>query len=621
MKPNASDPGRGQARFGRLCLLVLGWGFFAGVPDANAGIFSTEETGSGTAPACADVVRMRGEWREDGGRVIWNTAANWGTAGFRVYRRDPESGAEICLNKTLLPVAIQNPAQAYEVVDPAAAAGETGTYRLEETEISGGVRDLGVYTVEFILPPSAPVSRAAKSAVQPRSSPPAGSSSVLKVLLREEGIYGVDLAAIAAGMDLEVEEVQALAAAGSLALECQGQPVPTLFDAVRDRLVFFGRPSTNWYARDAAYLLRSGPGPALPRRAPGAASGAAVLPTRVRYEQDVLPFIAAMQRPADYYYWNAVISTTNPASNRVDFALGLDGYAGGAVTLRVDLQGWTKTTSRNPDHRAEFTFNGTSAGTITFDDQNVATAVLAIADGVASNGTNVLTVRGVLTNATDYSYFVVDGITAEYDRSLAPGAGVAIVCATGAAAVSAAAFTEPLVLALDAASNATWIADAAGALPDKAWAVETNDERLAVIEAAEVPLLDPVPAAADAWFLAETNRIDYLVVASRALEPTAQDLAQLIDQIRQSGAPAVFLESGSNPELAEQVAAETGAQVVEGYPVDMQCELLKEKKLTRYQGFVGIASVFLAAGFEKVLEATETQVIMRYRIPGQPAKG
>ena len=51
---------------------------------------------------------------------------------------------------------------------------------------------------------------------------------------------------------------------------------------------------------------------------------------------------------------------------------------------------------------------------------------------------------------------------------------------------------------------------------------------------------------------------------SSSASPTAQDLARLIDQIRQSGAPAVFLESGSNPELAEQVAADTGAQVVEG---------------------------------------------------------
>lgn len=51
---------------------------------------------------------------------------------------------------------------------------------------------------------------------------------------------------------------------------------------------------------------------------------------------------------------------------------------------------------------------------------------------------------------------------------------------------------------------------------------------------------------------------------SSSASPTAQDLAKLIDQIRQTGAPAIFLESGSNPELADQVASETGVQVVTG---------------------------------------------------------
>lgn len=51
---------------------------------------------------------------------------------------------------------------------------------------------------------------------------------------------------------------------------------------------------------------------------------------------------------------------------------------------------------------------------------------------------------------------------------------------------------------------------------------------------------------------------------SSSASPTAQDLAKLIDQIRQTGAPAIFLESGSNSELADQVAAETGVRVVTG---------------------------------------------------------
>jgi len=44
--------------------------------------------------------------------------------------------------------------------------------------------------------------------------------------------------------------------------------------------------------------------------------------------------------------------------------------------------------------------------------------------------------------------------------------------------------------------------------------------------------------------------------------PSAQQLAQLVDHIKTTGARAVFLETGSNLQLAQQVAQETGIQVV-----------------------------------------------------------
>jgi ABC-type Zn uptake system ZnuABC Zn-binding protein ZnuA len=46
--------------------------------------------------------------------------------------------------------------------------------------------------------------------------------------------------------------------------------------------------------------------------------------------------------------------------------------------------------------------------------------------------------------------------------------------------------------------------------------------------------------------------------------PSARDLARLVDEIRETGAPAIFLETGANPRLAEQVAQETGVRVVAG---------------------------------------------------------
>jgi ABC-type Zn uptake system ZnuABC Zn-binding protein ZnuA len=44
--------------------------------------------------------------------------------------------------------------------------------------------------------------------------------------------------------------------------------------------------------------------------------------------------------------------------------------------------------------------------------------------------------------------------------------------------------------------------------------------------------------------------------------PSAQQLAALIDEIKTSGAPAIFLDAGDNPALARQIAAETGVRVV-----------------------------------------------------------
>jgi ABC-type Zn uptake system ZnuABC Zn-binding protein ZnuA len=51
---------------------------------------------------------------------------------------------------------------------------------------------------------------------------------------------------------------------------------------------------------------------------------------------------------------------------------------------------------------------------------------------------------------------------------------------------------------------------------------------------------------------------------STEASPSAQQLAQLVDQIKASGAPAVFLETGASPQLAEQISAETGVKVVTG---------------------------------------------------------
>jgi ABC-type Zn uptake system ZnuABC Zn-binding protein ZnuA len=47
-------------------------------------------------------------------------------------------------------------------------------------------------------------------------------------------------------------------------------------------------------------------------------------------------------------------------------------------------------------------------------------------------------------------------------------------------------------------------------------------------------------------------------------QPTASQMAELIDKIRASGVHAIFLETGANSQMAEQIAQETGCRVVTG---------------------------------------------------------
>jgi len=479
----------------------------------------------------ADIADVRGEWRGAGGYVVWQTDSEWGTAGFFIYRIDPETGTETLLNSRLVASAFSTAGSLYELQDPQAVQNGTGIYRIEEVEVTGGLRDLGTHEVQFTIPPPVmPAFKAAFAALadEPVTGPALGSgqtlSPVLKVFVRNEGLYGVSLQSIAAGTGRSLEEVQELAGSGSLNVSAQGETVPVWFDVTNARLVFYGNPSTNWYAKDAAYLIEEGTGLAMARRTPNAASGETVLPAQIRFEQNRYALESALTRPEDFYYWDYIVSGNETMGQR-NFAVNMSGFSGDNAVLTVRLQGWSDT-QNNPDHLAEFYWNGNAAGFILFDGQEVADAVLTIPGATVLNGTNTLTVNGVLQPGRSHSFFVVDRIDAAFNRTVSPVTdGTASFRAGGAASVSAAAFTAPLAVALDETGTPVLIADENGELTSKAWNVLSENERFAVIESAGVPMLGTAPATADAWFMSATNRVDYLVIVSRALASAAQPLA------------------------------------------------------------------------------------------------
>jgi ABC-type Zn uptake system ZnuABC Zn-binding protein ZnuA len=123
------------------------------------------------------------------------------------------------------------------------------------------------------------------------------------------------------------------------------------------------------------------------------------------------------------------------------------------------------------------------------------------------------------------------------------------------------------------------IADGLGALdPDGAGEYRSNaDDYSEVLRGLDAWIAAQVEAIPAARRLLVTNHESFNYFAERygfrvvgtvfptvagEGSPSAQQVAALIESIQTTGAPAIFLETGSNADLARQVARETGVEVV-----------------------------------------------------------
>ncbi len=473
----------------------------------------------------AEVAEVWGEWVDGVASVVWETSSEWNTAGFFVYRVEDETR----LNAKLLPADFFTPGgSVYRIEDFQALENQSETYRLEEREITGGTIDLGVHSITF----SRPWKTKAPMLAEPMDTPialadeaPQEPSDVLKVLVQTDGMVGVSLQTIADGMGRTLADVQSLVSSNRLQVAALGEVTPIYFDSERDRILFFGQASANWYTPDAAYLISEGDSLSMPHREADAFSAPSVFPTTLRFEEDVYPFDNVLTRLDDYHYWKYILSD-HATFGQLNFPLDLSGHVRGDVELTVRLRGWSSS-AFDPDHLAEFFFNGTNRpiGSVTFDDASVAEARLVVPEEFVQDGTNTLTVKGILQPDQSYSYFVVNWIDATFDRRLVPQSDAAAFRANESYQISAQEFSEPAAMALSDQQSPVWIEMGVGEESSKGWNVESSDSLFDVEEVADLPMVGTLAAASEGWFMVSSNQVDYLIISSRALASAAQELA------------------------------------------------------------------------------------------------
>lgn len=98
---------------------------------------------------------------------------------------------------------------------------------------------------------------------------------------------------------------------------------------------------------------------------------------------------------------------------------------------------------------------------------------------------------------------------------------------------------------------------------------QLNDlDRAIAAEVARIPPADRKLVTNHESFGYYADRYGFRIIGtivpsvSSGASPSAQQLARLTERVRATGAKVIFLETGANPQLAEQLARETGIQVV-----------------------------------------------------------
>jgi Peptidase family C25 len=401
---------------------------------SNVSSFSGEVQETVLTANCTFTVSSTANWasvtkvkaREDTGRVVvsWETAAEIGTAAFRVLRQDPRSGEFRTVSGRLLPAVGRAPGGVYRFVDETAPTSGKLTYKIVERELKGADHESGPFTVEVerssAMPPagvmstdfqteahrpSAAVLRAARAAVPAtRSAGAPSAASRLKVLTGAAGLYRVSAANLAAAFGGSAASAAAQIAQHHYRLTNRGSDVAWQPAADGQGIVFYAAPvdkSLSLFNLQNVYWLDGGGsgtfiGMAVQAAPLGPAPAGQTFLDTEHFKQNVFanPYVTANPKD-DYWFWQSFLSG-DPQIGQGSFTVNVAGVAAGASggSLTVNLMGFSSS------HRVAVQLNGAALGEIDWQwDGNGFGArwsgTLPVAPGQLVEGANTIVLTGL----------------------------------------------------------------------------------------------------------------------------------------------------------------------------------------------------------------------------------
>ncbi|HET9768123.1 MAG TPA: C25 family cysteine peptidase [Thermoanaerobaculia bacterium] len=536
------------------------------------------------------LIRALRRWLDpDGdGRVAvlrWDTVAEVGTIGFYAERGD--GGRWTRLDERLLPAQLESPLGGqYWIADPALHGAGRVRYRLVEQEAWGTQRTYGPWRLEIGVVPREPGAAATRGAAAPGAAVANGDSALIAkgraaatAWTEWRGLapgYGARkrlppppdpatlaerkaaLAAVAPaskvealwlrthGTTLEKVPLAALAPlyAGrapwnpkNFALTGGGSAVRWHYDAASSSVYFVAAANDDLFTGENAYRALSSPqlSAQMPTRSgagPVAGAGGELVPAHVTLEKDLFakPDVLRGDPEADYWFWGFLFGGTTFAQMQVPLELPAVVPTSAGATLRIRLQGMTDVLPGN-DHHVEAWLDGVELGFVEWDGPQPATLTVTL-DAAQLAAVHSSAVPLVLASQNAATVQWLDEIEVDYVRALAADDGALLVRALPAGIHTVTGFPSASVRVVEAPGTAaaTWRDDVTVA-PDGAGGYQVT---LVAPTTADYLLVDDSRAPAPRVEVDQpsslhdkNNAADYLIVAPRALQQTAQALQEL----------------------------------------------------------------------------------------------
>lgn len=484
----------------------------------------------------------------DGVLLQWETASEVGTAGFRLYRREPSSGQFLELTEepvAALPEAAQG--AAYAFLDLEADPRSNHTYKLTEVEIAGGERDLGTFEVEPRDSPEQGNAPAVARKPWPQRPEPALSDSGLsaglsarpvgaKIAVATNGLHYVTAASLAKVLGLSESALRTRILGGSVALSNKGAATAWAPANNGDGIYFYGQGIDDPFSATNIYKLSLEPGLTMRTVSvpPPAGSGLLSSQTTRHSELDRYPVINGPLDPeGDFWFWDYLVAG-DAANGRKPFTLQIPAVASasGQATLTVGLHGMSASGIPG-EHHVRVYVNGSQVAEEAWQGITPLSVVASVPPSLLRDGGNTVEVEAVKDRGVPYSYVYVDSFDVTYERRHEAEGSALLVGVPGGQGVTVGGFTDPAVRILDITNpgTPTLIGSArveSGKAGYQATFTAPKGSRDFLL-ASDAGVMAPVRVWRDdpSSLRSRQNAADYLVITATELVTAAEGLANL----------------------------------------------------------------------------------------------